>query len=399
MDTDNITLRKQNTRSLTNLSLLINDDEKTILDTTMMSVPDSLQDYNNGDDVNDLNEQINALKIELMSAHQEIDYLNSENFRLKSDLERALKTDQACKKTCLTPSRKSNTPSSLSKQKSMLYNIRPIISNNDSNMTSTNYCKDIIVETHDKETQTSEISYNTVMQSNNSTSFSQLGNIAQIKPVGVSQRKHKNKLAIMSSRCTKGTLPLIEEIFCNEFDYCHYLLNNADTEELLSIVKNNIKHFTMQDYCLIFIGENDLRNNEYLDILVKFKSSLETIKHTNIVICAPTYIRGALIHNYKVELFNNLLSLDIKNHQYAYFFDSNYTLTLDMFSYNTGKINKHGWRDIFDQIKSKILFDYDQDYSKVSNDNHRHIEDHGVRDNTSNLAVNDKANHDSEFFL
>lgn len=374
MDTDNVTLRKHNTGSLTNLSFLTND-EKTILDTTMLSIPDSLLDnYNDDDLVNELKEQINALKMQLMSAHQEIDDLHSENFRLKSDLQNALKTVETCKKICLTPGRKISTPSS-STQKSKHCKLQSIALNNDSKA-STN-CFKQIKATMNKETQTFETTHTTLRENQNLTQTSYLSKVATKKTVGVSRSKvpkHKNKLAIISSRCTNGTLPIIEEVFSDRFHYCHYLLHNVTTENLLRTVEDKLKDFTIQDYCLIFIGENDIKNS---DILENMNNSLKNIMHTNIVICAPTYIRGALIHNYRVELFNNLLSLDIKNNQYAYFFDSNHSLTLDMFSYNTGKINKYGWREIFSQIRSKIFIDYDQ-YQTIDSDDIQILEPNGT---------------------
>ncbi|KAF9409065.1 hypothetical protein HW555_011449 [Spodoptera exigua] len=355
---NNITLRKHNTGSLTNLSVLTND-EKTILDTTMLSIPDSLLDnYNDDDFVNDLKQQINTLKMQLMSAHQEIDDLNSENFRLKTDLQNALKTVETCKKICLTPGRKISTPSSSSTHKSKHCKMQTIVLNNDSK-TSPNCCKQKKA-TMNKETQTFELTHTTLKENQNPTSTPYLSNFAIKKTVGVCRPKipkHKNKLAIMSSMCTKGTLPIIDEVFSDRFDYCHYLLHNVATENLLRTVEEKLKDFTIQDYCLIFIGENDIKNSY---ILENMNNSLKNITHTNIVVCTPTFIRGALIHNYRVELFNNLLSLDIKSNQYAYFFDSNYSLNLDMFSHNTGKINKYGWREIFSQIRSKIFIDYDQ---------------------------------------
>lgn len=400
MDTDYITLRKKNTGSLTNLSVLTNDDEKTLFDTTMMSIPDSLHDYNDDDTVNDLNEQINTLKMQLSSAHQEIDDLNSENFRLKSDLQKALKTVETCKKICVTPGRKNSTPSSSSKQKSEHYKIRPTASNNESQTSiKAGYCKDKKVHTLNKETQTSEVTNDTLTQKQNLTSHSHLGNIALKKPVGVSRPKPKNRLAIMSNRCTKGVLPLIEEVFSNDFDYCHYLLHNATTEGLLRTVEDNLKGFTMQDYCLIFIGENDIKSSEYLDILENLKNSLKNTTHTNIVICAPTYIRGAQIHNYKVELFNNRLSLDIKTNKFAYFFDSNYTLTLDMFTYHTGKINKDGWRAIFDQIRSNIFIDYDQDCTKVNDNIHLLEENHNGTSLLSHANENNSCSENTTGFF
>lgn len=127
----------------------------------------------------------------------------------------------------------------------------------------------------------------------------------------------------------------------------------------------------MKDYCLIFIGENDLKNSDYIHILDNLKKSLKNATQTNVVICTPTYVKGALIYNYKVELFNNLLYLDLKSNEYAYFFDSNYTVTHEMFSYKTGKINKNGWRNIYDRIMCNIKVDYDLFSTDIDNTEER----------------------------
>lgn len=362
MDTDNnITHRKKyKSGSLTDLSLMTNDDDKTILDTTMMSIPDNLHD-NNDDIFNDLSEQIKTLQMQLVSAHQEIEDLNSENFRLKSDLQKSLKTAETYKKICLTPERKGNTPSRQNKSKQ--HKISPIISSNDSYIWTISDDKTKIAML-DKDTQTCNLNIDTLTQlKQNLTPISQQCNVAHEKSSGIiptpKHPKQKNRLCIISNNCTKGTLPLIEEIFSKGFEYCHYLLPNATMKDFFSSIDQKLKDFTMNDYCLIFIGENDLRNGDCMDMLDSLRNSLKNATHTNKIICAPTYIKGALIYNYKVELFNNLLCLDTKNNKYAYFFDSNCALTHEMFSNNTGKINKYGWRNIYNRIMSNIMIDYD----------------------------------------
>lgn len=361
MDTNkNVTFRKPyKTGSLGNLSDVTYDDEKTIFDTTMLSIPDSPQNYSDNEMINDLNEQIKSLKTQLMSAHQEIEDLNNENFRLKTDLQKTLKTVETCKKICKTPDRKNGSPLSARKTNSKNQNITSNITNNESIMRNTPYKKTNMVS---KGTQTS----NLVITDDKSTqteqrlrATSQVCNIACEKTSGDTYiPRNKHRLSVISSNCTKGMLPVIEEVFSKYFNFCHYLLPNITTTGFMNTIECNLKDFTMNDYCLIFIGENDLNNGEYLNILENLRNSMKNINHTNIIICTPTYKTGALIHNYKVELFNNLLCLDIKNNQYAYFFDSNSTLSLEMFSSSSGKLNKYGWRKIFEQILCNILIDY-----------------------------------------
>lgn len=57
-DNNNITYRNlYKTRSLTNLTLMSNDDESTMFESTMLSVPDSLHDKSDNDIVHELSEQ------------------------------------------------------------------------------------------------------------------------------------------------------------------------------------------------------------------------------------------------------------------------------------------------------------------------------------------------------
>lgn len=223
-----------------------------------------------------------------------------------------------------------------------------------------NYCNaENKVVMLNKKTQTShQTCDNTLTQNKKRTLISHLSDVAIGKTSGVLP-KQKNKLAIISSGCTKGTLPLIDEIFSDNFEYCHYLLPNVITEDVLTSIEHKLKAFSINDYCLIFIGENDLKNDDYIGILDNLRKYLKKNTHTNVVVGAPTFICGALIYNYKVELFNNLLYWDIKNNRYAYSYDTNRTLSLEMFSINTGKINKHGWKNIFEQIRSNIIYDYE----------------------------------------
>lgn len=93
---ENITYRNvRRTSSLTDLTILT--DDKHMFDTTMMSIPDSLHD--NSDIVSsDIKEQNKNLKIQLQSAHQEIENLNNENYRLKCDIQDMLKKLNTYKK-------------------------------------------------------------------------------------------------------------------------------------------------------------------------------------------------------------------------------------------------------------------------------------------------------------
>ncbi|CAK1584451.1 unnamed protein product [Parnassius mnemosyne] len=112
MDLENITYRKPYRTS--SLSDMTNIEESRIFDTTIMSLPDTL--HNNSQTLQDLNEKIKSLTNDLLSANQEIENLNSENFRLKADLDKSLKIIDSYKRIN-TFDRKSMTPTPRRKRK------------------------------------------------------------------------------------------------------------------------------------------------------------------------------------------------------------------------------------------------------------------------------------------
>ncbi|KAF9406290.1 hypothetical protein HW555_013294, partial [Spodoptera exigua] len=368
------TIRLFKTSSLCDLTA----DNSALFDTTMASLPNT--SLNTSQTVVDLQERVKKLSEELDSAHVEIENLNSENFRLKTDIQKYLKTIDTYKELASNIDRKNNTPLSGRKRKTHQgYKIsltKPLIEDLNIKQTYSDKTQDLPVSTyHDKsprastqwlsngsqynrqennccnaenkilmlnkETQTTHQTYdNTLTHNNKRTLISNVCDVATKKSSGVVP-KQKNKLAIISSGCTKGTLPLIEK------------------RKHLSTIEHKLKAFSINDYCLIFIGENDLKNDDYMEILDNLRKYLKKNTHTNLVVCTPTFICGALIYNYKVELFNNLLLWEIKNNRYAYNFDTNRTLSLEMFSISTGKINKQGWKNILERIRSNIMYDYE----------------------------------------
>lgn len=85
-DCNNITYRKiHRTSSLNDIT----KDSSVLFDTTMISLPNT--SLNSSQTVIDLNDKIKLLSDDLLIAHQEIENLISENFQLKSDLQKYLK--------------------------------------------------------------------------------------------------------------------------------------------------------------------------------------------------------------------------------------------------------------------------------------------------------------------
>ncbi|CAH1646890.1 unnamed protein product [Spodoptera littoralis] len=155
-------------------------------------------------------------------------------------------------------------------------------------------------------------------------------------------------MCVLNSKRIRGSLFALEDVFSECFDYCHYLIPNSTTEELMSNLTQKLKSFNLNDYCLLFISELDIKeNNDYGKVIRSIRESLQVVTHTNIIICSPTYIAGAPMYNFKVDMFNNLLYQSIQKYKYAYFYDSNHNLSHEMLSYTTGKINSYGIRCIY----------------------------------------------------
>jgi regulator of replication initiation timing len=343
---DNITYRRPGrTNSLNDLTNMSESNERILFDTTMMSMPDSLHDNSNA--ISDLNEQVKLLTTQLQSAHQEIEHLISENFQLKCDLNDMAKKNETFKKICSTPVRKGTTPKSMSKNKQ-----HP----NKDIMTLNNQYHEI---KKDKEAQVNLCCTHTSNYLNpEPPSFRHSSVNTQTAKNGSKTKfnRPKNKLCVFSCNRFKGALPIIEDTFSSYFEYCHFSFPNSTITGAMSNMENKLKNFTLSDYCIFVIGENDIKSEDnYVNTIEKIKERLQKVTHTNKIICVPTYIAGAPIYNYKVELFNNLLHLDIKNNNYALLFDSNYYLTLEMFSQISGKINKQGFKHLYKGILNNIL--------------------------------------------
>lgn len=105
-DIEYVTVRRaQKSTSLDNIF----NDNSTLLDTTMLSLPST--SLNESDTTLDLKDTVKRLTLELECAHQEIDNLNSENYRLKMDIGQYQKVIETYKKVNLLE-RKSVTPKS-----------------------------------------------------------------------------------------------------------------------------------------------------------------------------------------------------------------------------------------------------------------------------------------------
>lgn len=338
---ENVTERKHRCKIPQKSSSLTDLSKESIFDATMMSLPnssleESLSLSELSEKIKLLTEQLENTNQQLNIAHQEIDNLHSENYRLKMDLNKSLIIIENYKKVGIMDQIK-GTPLSEKKKK-----------NNKSTL-STPSKSEIISQAETKRPNRED---NTNHQKSSPT---------VITTTLKSESNIKRKLCILSNRHYSARLRSIEATFSTDFKFSRYLSPNATIKQLVTNLQNKLSDFTLNDYCVIVLGEIDFRMNcNFVELIGIIRNAIQEINHTNIVICTPTYIRGAPIFNYKIETFNNLLYVELQHYEHAYFFDSNDSLKLEMFSDITGRINQRGLLNIYENIMKNFRIDFEK---------------------------------------
>lgn len=179
----------------------------------------------------------------------------------------------------------------------------------------------------------------------------------------LSKYSRRSKLCIISSSGSNQITQLIaNQDFGRRYEYCHYIKTGAGALQLLEGIDKKLTDFSFGDYCLIVLGEQDFnQQKDNMKLIREIRNILQKILHTNVIVLPPTYICGAPIFNYKVEMFNKLLYKDVNEHQYAYMLDSNRDLIYSMFSPRTGKLNKAGMRALLFSVRNLI---YEIEYER-----------------------------------
>ncbi|CAH1647313.1 unnamed protein product [Spodoptera littoralis] len=434
---DNITIRKyRRTSSLNDISA----DNCTLFDTTMLSLRDS--SINASQTVLELHEKLEEMSNNIESAHAEIDNLNAENTQLKSDLQKCRNIIDTYKKINsteiinMTPltgrKRKIKTANKNLTPFKIIEQITQTCNTIDQKEGDAN-CEQLINKTPNtrKEDYQTEIIHNETvlsMQQAISNSEQQLAEakleiatlnkqIHILQQVSLGNRsdvilsatsasiiprdnnvntvypivQKRNKLCILSNCDRNCSIRAIEEIFGNHFECCRYLLTNGSIERLLNNISNKLLNYNINDYCIIMLGNTDIKtSSNYIEFVKVMRKSLQHITNTNIIICSPTYICGAPIYNYKVELFNNLLYQDLqKENSYAYYFDSNSYLAYDMFTSKTGQINTKGIKTLYNNIMENIKIDI-KIYGTVNDEKSMQTDTHHTSTFTKQPIVNNE---------
>lgn len=334
MDLENITIRK-NRKSISMQDV----SNSSLFETSRYSMPEtSIGGANNCCEETLL--QVRELNLKLSSANNEIDNMRGEIKQLRDDLQKCNDIIDMYRKTeNVTPRRKikiTKTRKNNSRKSAILTTSSPKIDDNRICHQDINY--------QDKDTQQTE---------NKSVHLENSQNIGEMT------HKRKSKICIVSENRNNKIISIAENIIKEESEICHHLLPNCGIENMLTGLEVKLKKFTMNDYCIILIGETDfLVTKNYFNLILTIREYLGKIIHTNVILCAPTYKYSnySMVYNWRVEQFNNLLYLDITSHQHAYFLDTNKNLACDntMFWFKSGAINNYGMQIAFKDIAQYI---------------------------------------------
>lgn len=343
---NNITLRKTNLAIPQNMSILDATDS-SLLDTTIQSLPEQPENST----IKHLLDKLFKLEEKLSTTYEEIKKIRTENISLTEELQKCRLEIEAYKK--IGPKdvlSKSTTPKSTRKRK------QNIISPTHSPTTTkrTRLLPDSPNVSLNDATHKTYVDETTM--SNTTPKTSRPTNDLKTK---LGHTQIRKKMCILSTNKHNKVLSIAENTFQNKFEFCHYLTTGGKIEHVLKGIKEKLCNFTLQDYCIVFIGEEDFKLTEnYLNVILYIRETLLDIKHTNIIMCLPTYkyTNYASLFNWRVETFNNLLYLDALTYEHVHLLDSNLNLSCDysMYYRRTGTINNNGLYTIFKDILNLI---------------------------------------------
>lgn len=357
---NSITFRRRKKTSsecsaLSNESSKLDESESAsqIINCTASSLPNISID--NGQ-LTDLLSQVEKLRADLEIAHNEISSLNLENSKLNQrlqDSESKLKLYKKVKELAipnkyLSPVQKSN------KKRTM----KQLTTSTQSSPLKKQFSPTI------KDDITCAPTYSKGMGTTNETIPTK-----------------KSKVCILSSDRISH-LNLMGNKLDDKYDYIQYRKPGVGMLMLLEGINQKLETFTENDFCLVFIGENDfLKSKNYPKLVNSIQERLSNLTHTNIIIVLPTYKikHNVQLYNARVEAFNNLLYINMISTNSAYIFDSN--LNLDYYNnYRrvNGNINDYEFKLLMGSLRDSMeaVLEYNakiilksstgSDYSKVN---------------------------------
>lgn len=372
---DNITFRRKRT-----LSEPKDQHESNIISQSLNCTTSSMPDMSDDEDVPQLKvlkDEIARLTSQLNSAHKEIEVLSLENSNLKKINEEFNKKNDIYKKIVSSPGK--------IKAKSSLMSPKKI--------------------TKTKQTQTSPISQEHTSIMNNNKTKNCEKNISSsrqnIHTVSTVKQPYpsKHKICLISSETSNWLYKIAERKNMNDYEICHYRKPRCGLRYILDNVERKVLNFTLSDFCVIYIGEEDFRKtHNYLELVMFIREKLLPLSHTNFIICLPTfkYMTNAnLMFNSRIENFNNLLYLDNITWNYACILDSNLNLPYDYYTYSKhyGNLNSNGTKFVIADLHDLIV-----DLCGL-NTTHPEVYCHSNENQYRRETSSDSQLMDSQFFL
>lgn len=359
MSCDGVTFRKpRKVKSLTNLTIQdpYGDDSSDLFETTILSMPSTTINDSHG---NDLIGKVAKLTEELESAHREIENLNFENSRLKSELEDCRKIIKNYKKVTLDE-RNITTPLSAQRKKRLQTSSltstplkeaphtlqSDILSNNlilpiaeplQSSSSSSTPTK--INKIHENIQKITELSTNILKKKAGSAKsespISQKKEItrhcdseparANIQEAAITKYtkaltsntvSEKHKVFIIGDQQGRYVQNLLQPLLGSEYKVTSIRKPGATTNEVLKL-SSVYQNMTKNDYIVILTGVNDRNPFEFETSVHLF---IRSLANTNILVCKVPYNKCL-----NVSKLNYVLKFICKNYEYATFIDVDYS--------------------------------------------------------------------------
>lgn len=196
-------------------------------------------------------------------------------------------------------------------------------------------------------------------------------NTSTPKPIRTAQSSTILSKVCLISNYSNDMLQMVQQAFPGE-STCLYLKPGASTRDLFYGLQTKLQGFTLNDFCIIYIGDVDFKQSvNYQNLVELIQENLCQVQHTNIIICSPVFKFNNLFIK-RVELFNNLLCKANMKSKFCYILDSNLNLSYDydMFTHR-GNLNKLGFATIFNDLMFLLSFfpiDYYDIIDNVTND-------------------------------
>lgn len=393
---------EQGNTVLSSESLLLNESVLSSCSTVSNEKRSKSLDYSTNDMITtlEMKAEINRLSMELVSTQNQFEEVSIENNRQKRTIDKLYREILTLKKLCkssnckewdkkrrhsihndkqlaVTPLRFSSTPSSRGGCKingcsdsGCAAEILHLISQIESLTEEQKMYKEQISDLHaqvESLKQKLHVPDNTVIMDNGNNDKQMERTAALSKPKNKLMPLLQTKWCVISNY-TNYMLKLLKNSFPSE-NTCHYLAPGGGTRELFRGIENKLRDFTFNDFCIVYIGDQDFKTSINYDSLVDYiQMQLSEVQHTNIIICLPTFKIGYYSNLFikRVERFNNLLYKINLKYEFSYILDSNLNLTFDnvMFS-RSGNVNRRGFQTIFSDLIT-LLTSIPNDY--IAND-------------------------------